>query len=202
MRNKYKVWCETDSKWESVYDHAIPTVCPTDGGHTITSSKIHIVADGSTIGMADYNDLATAAVKQSITMNIWTTLNNDSAGGYTNEDALADVIEKLYNSTTKSFHFEDLKILDKVKVRVAIEVVTTVIDTDIELRLHFDTGVYTFDLTKPQSINRATGTYPIYEEFDLYIGGQDIADATVNAQIYSTEDITVQILGYYIKIEN
>lgn len=38
---KYKVYCETDSKWETWYlpaDSAAPTTCPTNSGHTITTA--------------------------------------------------------------------------------------------------------------------------------------------------------------------
>ena len=41
----YRIWCDTDSKWEYVtqdIDAAVPTVCPTDGGHTVDTDKTAI----------------------------------------------------------------------------------------------------------------------------------------------------------------
>jgi len=44
--NHYRVWCNTDSKYEFVWldvDAAAPTTCPTDTGHTIDQDKTAIV---------------------------------------------------------------------------------------------------------------------------------------------------------------
>lgn len=42
---KYKIYCETDAKWEYVWldeNQAAPTTCPTDSGHTVTSNSVSI----------------------------------------------------------------------------------------------------------------------------------------------------------------
>jgi len=50
---QYKIYCETDSKWETWLldeDAPAPTTCPTDTGHTVTGGS---VAEVRTIGMGD-----------------------------------------------------------------------------------------------------------------------------------------------------
>ena len=50
--NQYKVWCNTDSKWEYVWldvDAAVPVTCPTDPvGHTIDGNKTAV--NDTTVG--------------------------------------------------------------------------------------------------------------------------------------------------------
>jgi hypothetical protein len=43
LLNKYRVWCNTQSKYEFTWDEAAPTSCPTNGAHSIDSSKTSIV---------------------------------------------------------------------------------------------------------------------------------------------------------------
>jgi len=40
---KYKVWCDTDSKWVETWADTTPTDCPENNGHAIDSSKTSII---------------------------------------------------------------------------------------------------------------------------------------------------------------
>lgn len=37
---KYRIYCDTDSKWEYIWDTVEPTVCPTNAGHTVNSNSV------------------------------------------------------------------------------------------------------------------------------------------------------------------
>lgn len=41
--NKYRVWCNTDSKYEYVWSETVPTTCPIDTGHSIDTAKTVVV---------------------------------------------------------------------------------------------------------------------------------------------------------------
>jgi hypothetical protein len=41
--NKYRIWCETDSKYVHQWAEAEPTICPEDTAHSIDASKTSIV---------------------------------------------------------------------------------------------------------------------------------------------------------------
>jgi len=44
--NKYRIWCDTDSKWEYQWadeSDAVPTACPTDTGHSVDTAKTSVV---------------------------------------------------------------------------------------------------------------------------------------------------------------
>ena len=46
IQQTYRVWCSTDSKWEFVTQDkglAVPTVCPTNGGHTVDTNLTSII---------------------------------------------------------------------------------------------------------------------------------------------------------------
>lgn len=40
---KYRIWCETDGKYEFVWSETPPTKCPSDTGHTINTNKTIVV---------------------------------------------------------------------------------------------------------------------------------------------------------------
>jgi hypothetical protein len=46
--NQYKVWCDTDSKWEYVWLEDTPTVCPFNAGHAIDTGKTAIMQSTQT----------------------------------------------------------------------------------------------------------------------------------------------------------
>lgn len=43
MANKYKIYCETDGKWETVISTSAPTACPVNGAHTVTAGSATII---------------------------------------------------------------------------------------------------------------------------------------------------------------
>ena len=36
----YRIYCETDSKWEYLWSNSEPTTCPTNAGHSVNSNSI------------------------------------------------------------------------------------------------------------------------------------------------------------------
>lgn len=40
---KYRMYCETDSKYECITQEAVPTACPTNWAHTITAWSVTII---------------------------------------------------------------------------------------------------------------------------------------------------------------
>jgi len=59
--NQYKVWCDTDSKWEYVWLDVTPTVCPSNIGHTIDTGKTAIVQSTHTAQVEIANVDSTAS---------------------------------------------------------------------------------------------------------------------------------------------
>lgn len=63
--DRYRIYCDTDSKWEFVFASSPPTVCPTDGGHTVRSDSVVkvqsdvLVNDGTakSLALPDYKQL-------------------------------------------------------------------------------------------------------------------------------------------------
>lgn len=63
--NKYKIYCETDNKWEEVISSNVPVSCPVNGSHSVRADSIYVleedvkVNDGSLkeLTLDDYKEL-------------------------------------------------------------------------------------------------------------------------------------------------
>lgn len=202
-RNKYKVWCETDDKWECVYSNAAPTECPTDSEHDITASKTTIVDSGDYSGYAAYFDDATASTPISVTKDTWTTLTNDGVGTHTDEVNMSDLVTMLYDCDNDSFYFNDLPAGSSIECRIALSIDTTVANTHAQLRLKFDTGGFTFHDTKGKlNINQATAvdTQSTSVNFEFYLEDASVRDSTCTIEILTSEDVDVEVSNFYIKV--
>ena len=62
--HKYRIWCTTDSKGEYVIASAVPTTCPTNGGHTVDTSSVVITESDILINDGTAKDLILADYKQ------------------------------------------------------------------------------------------------------------------------------------------
>jgi hypothetical protein len=61
---KFKVWCETDSKWEYVLATAEPTACPTNGGHTLRVGSTILLESSAEVNDGTAKELPLAEYKQ------------------------------------------------------------------------------------------------------------------------------------------
>jgi hypothetical protein len=75
--NKYKIYCETDGKWEYVIASSEPTQCPIDGGHTVRAGSVSIVENDV---KENPNGVAT-----SLTLDEYKDLKNNSIDRRTGE---------------------------------------------------------------------------------------------------------------------
>ena len=45
---KYRIYCNTDNKWEYVWSETAPTTCPTNTAHSVNSTSVSVVETSST----------------------------------------------------------------------------------------------------------------------------------------------------------
>ncbi len=62
--DKYRLWCVTDSTYERVIASAVPTVCPTNGAHTIKTTSIAIIEHDVLVNDGSFKELPLADYKQ------------------------------------------------------------------------------------------------------------------------------------------
>lgn len=153
-----------------------------------------------TKGYGVYSDSATSTTPISVTAETWTNLTCDGQGFLTDESNLAARVDRLYDSGTNKFDFCKLNIGDSLLVRVSLSVIAASIDTDVELRLNFDTGGYSFNLNLPQSVDRTVGTHKVNAIFDFFLGTDEVRNADVIAQIKSTKDCSIEVHDFYITV--
>jgi len=60
--NYYRFYCQTESLWKYSWGTSNPTVCPTNGAHTITSSSISVIKTISNKGRSTIDDRQEVAV--------------------------------------------------------------------------------------------------------------------------------------------
>jgi hypothetical protein len=161
--NKYRVWCDTDSKYEYVWAETAPTACPTDTGHTIDTSKTSIVESRGD----DFVDISNVhdetgrpqlrvesrddhdTTQFTNTGDSWTTVTGESVG--------------TGDATTTVFYLDNLEVRNvTVYVDAAEETNVSVDYTDISADgnevISFSRGVITFD-TAPANSAVITADY-------------------------------------------
>lgn len=62
--NKYKIYCETDSKWEEVIASVEPTQCPVDNVHTVKADSVSVIENDILVRDGTALSITLAELKQ------------------------------------------------------------------------------------------------------------------------------------------
>jgi hypothetical protein len=130
------------------------------------------------------------------------TLNNDKAGTYTNTShSPYGVTGSLYNA---SGYFDwdagGLVVGDMINMRCDVSVATTASNQRVRLRMLMSEGSSPFYLSFSDGIYKSAGTYAITPYNGFYIGSTTVLENLARFKIYSDDDMTVTINGYYLQI--
>ena len=152
------------------------------------------------IGFFDYNDLATATTPISVSAATQTKLTNDGLGANTTLDYAPDGVTNIWDVATDELDFSELKLGDQIIIRGDIEITTLSANTDVVVTIKLSVGSLNIELPASQASFKTTGTYRIIGTFNVYIGAQDIIDFPAELLIESDNATTVQVNGWYIRI--
>lgn len=154
-----------------------------------------------TIGLIDYNDLATASTPLVVTVaGSPVVLTNDGAGPNTNKDHLPPGVTELWNVSTDVFDWSELKLGDMVDIRLDITVITASVNTEIKVDLHLGTGGGAYTIPFITEINfKNTGNHPVNRFNGIYMGDLNTLDNGGQFKISTDKDCTVIVNGWYIK---
>ena len=154
------------------------------------------------IGFFDYNDLATATTPITITGGGgYIDLTNDGAGAFTNLTYKPTTVTSIYNTTTDLFDWSDLSLGDELQIRLDVSVVTSSVNTQIDLQLLLGNGgsPYGISWVNPVDIKTAS-THPFTVWSGIYMGDTNTLNNTAKFQMKADKTCTVKVNGWYVSI--
>lgn len=159
-------------------------------------------ADNCRIGFADYNDLATATTQIAIPAgNIDTVLTNDAAGPQTIETFLPVGMTSVWDEITDSFDWSQFRLGDMVDIRLDVDIITTVVNTEVHIELHLGSGGGAFIIPFISGLNfKTSNTHNITRFNGIHISSANVRDSGGQFKIRSDNACTVRVNGWYVKI--
>lgn len=161
-----------------------------------------IPADNFHGGIFDYNDLASASSPIVVTVaGSPVILTNDGLGPNTNKQHLPIGVTDVWDAINDVFDWSQLKLGDMVDIRLDIAVITTSVNTEVEVDLHLGTGAGSYTIPFITDTNfKTTGTHPLNRFNGIYIGDANTLDNGGVFKISTDKDCTVIVNGWYCKI--
>lgn len=115
---KFRIYCETDNKWEYIWDTVAPTICPTTSGHTVNSNSVNFIEEinSKTIDNTDvdYKVNEKAVLCDTTNGNIDVYLRKASK----NENNIS-IIKKIHANYTLTIHsYDNTELIDASPTKV------------------------------------------------------------------------------------
>lgn len=187
----------------------VKTESPTATANLISYVEGQVLPYGNTnafrdiwrAGWADYNNSNTTPISIPNT-NVNTTLTNDGAGVFTNKTFLPQGVTDIWNGTTSRFDFSELKVGDRVHVRIELEVITSSPNAVINDCITFSLGGTEFDLPLSTSkYFKDSDTYDFMEEITFYIGSEEVRTLPAKFHMRSDTNCTARIIGMFVEVQ-
>lgn len=151
-------------------------------------------------GWFDYNDLTTQTTPIAYTTGT-IPITNDGLGQYSQSNYKPVGVTKLWNTSTNQFDFSELKIGDRLELRIDVIVTTTTSNQDVNLKLTFDIGGFPYDLNIITESYKLAGTYNITHATLFYIGNEGTRDNPAELRFTSDDNASILVNGFYITLE-
>lgn len=151
-----------------------------------------------TNGFADYNNNIGSVI---INKNIWTDINNNGQGQYTNKNYIPDNITDLLDTSNGYIKTDELDLGDAILVRTDFNITPTN-NSNIHFRFELGSGLGIYHLTKSLSVSEFMSgvLYPLQFSEYIYMGDNNTKNSPIKMQIYSTEEITLENKGSVIQV--
>ena len=167
----------------------------------VTTIKAYIEGDGGDSfsgGWADYADFATTGTPLNVTA-VYSVMTNDGLGVNTNTSYLPEGVTQLWDSSTNSFDWSELKVGDMIDIRLDVSVTTTTNNTAVDVDLFMGAGG-SIDVPFISAQNFKTGgTYNLIRYQGLYIGSEDVRNNAAQLKIKADNNCTCVVNGWYVR---
>ena len=167
----------------------------------VTTIKAYLQTDGGdnfSGGWADYADFATSGTPLNVTA-VYSVITNDGLGVNTNTSYLPEGVTQLWDSSTNSFDWSELKVGDMIDIRLDVSVTTVTNNTAIDVDLFMGTaGAIDVPFISAQNFKTA-GTYNLIRYQGLYIGSEDVRTNAAQLKIKADNNCTCVVNGWYVR---
>lgn len=151
-------------------------------------------------GWQDWNDLATKTTPITLTQNVWGSLTNDGEGPYTNLSESVVYRGNIWDTSTNSFDFSDLRIGDLVMFRLTAYVTTHNSNVGVSGKLTAAQGSPSeYDVPFFNGIVKTAGRNLFSATTFLYIGNTDTMEYPCKVMAFSDAAGTeVEVEGWAV----
>ena len=152
-------------------------------------------------GILDYNDAGTTTVPITVAAATPTVLTNDEAGAFTNKTYLPAGVTDVWLAGTDTFDWSELKLGDMIDIRLDVDVITTLNNTETKIDLILAIGGVTYAVPWQLETNyKSSGTHKVNVYNGIYIGDTNTLDNGARFEITSDNACTVVVNGWYVKV--
>lgn len=171
-----------------------------DGGKIINDNFDELYA--RQVGYFDYSDLATTGTPIAVTLGTSPlALPNDGVGAFTNKLFPPVGVTDVWNAGSGMFDWTQLSVGDTVDIRLDVDVITTVVNTEIKIDLHLGIGGGVYTIPWILEINfKNTGTHKLNRFNGIHIGDANTLDNGGQFKISTDKNCTVVVNGWYCRI--
>jgi hypothetical protein len=167
----------------------------------VTTIKAYLQSDGGDSfsgGWADYADFATTGTPLNVTA-VYSVITNDGLSVNTNTSYLPEGVTQLWDSSTNSFDWSELKIGDMIDIRLdlSVTIVTNNTAVDVDLFMGFG-GSIDVPFISAQNF-KTSGTYNLIRYQGLYIGSEDVRNNAAQLKIKADHNCTCVVNGWYVR---
>lgn len=154
------------------------------------------------IGFFDYSDLATTGTPIAATLGTSPlALTNDELGANTVKLFPPVGVTDVWDASGGVFDWAELSVGDTVDIRLDIDVITSIVNTEIKIDLHLGAGggAYTIPWILPTNFKN-TGTNKLNRFNGIYIGDTNTLNNGGQFMISTDKNCTVVVNGWYCRI--
>ena len=153
-------------------------------------------------GFFDYNDLATTATPIAVTSGTSPlALPNDELGPFTNKTYPPLGVTDVWDAAGGVFDWTELSLGDLVDIRLDVDIITTVVNTEIKIDLSLGTGGSAYNIPWILETNfKATGTHKLNRFNGIYIGDTNTLNNGGQFMISTDSNCTFVVNGWYCRI--
>ena len=167
----------------------------------VMTIKAYIESDGGDSfsgGWADYADFATTGTPLNVTA-VYNVMTNDGLGVNTNTSYLPEGVTQLWDSSTNSFDWSELKVGDMIDIRLDVSVTTVTNNTAVDVDLFMGTaGSIDVPFISAQNF-KTSGTYNLIRYQGLYIGSENVRTNAAQLKIKADNNCTCVVNGWYVR---
>ena len=167
----------------------------------VMTIKAYIESDGGDSfsgGWADYADFATTGTPLNVTA-VYSVMTNDGLGVNTNTSYLPEGVTQLWDSSTNSFDWSELKVGDMIDIRLDVSVTTVTNNTAVDVDLFMGTaGSIDVPFISAQNF-KTSGTYNLIRYQGLYIGSENVRTNAAQLKIKADNNCTCVVNGWYVR---